>query len=275
MKKQDLLIVIGLVADVLYAYGFFLFVPALIGLFAAEYAQAATFAVGVVLLVPGCWVLRKRNLAINVHIRHAAIALAVSWTFLSLFSSVPFLVNGMPWVDALFESFSAWTDTGFTMIPRPQALPVSLSVFRILSQWASGIGIVILMLFLHGPSPKAARSLFQAEGRFEDFSTNIWRVGRATVLIYVGYTLAGFLLFVALGVPPFHAFTHAITSLSTGGFSTNSIGVGLYGALPSIVAMGLMLCGGISFGSHQALLSGNLKKFLRNPEIRALFWIIT
>ena len=77
-----------------------------------------------------------------------------------------------------------------------------------------------------------------------------------------------------LGVPPFHALTHAITSLSTGGFSTNSVGVGVYGALPSIVAMGLMLCGGISFSSHQALLSGDVRKFFRNPEIRVLFAVI-
>jgi trk system potassium uptake protein TrkH len=273
MKRRDLSIVVGLVADILYAYGFFLVVPALIALFVAEHAQAVTFAVGAIALVPCSWVLRTKNPTVDVRVRHAAMALAVSWISLSLLSSVPFIVNGLPWIDALFESFSAWTDTGFTMIPRPQDLPVSLGLFRILSQWASGIGIVILMLFLHGPSPKAARSLFEAEGRFEDFHTNIWQVGRTMVLIYVGYTMAGFVLFVLLGVPPFHALTHAVTSLSTGGFSTNSVGVGLYGAAPSVVAMALMLCGGISFSSHQALLSGNVKKFVRNPEIRALFWI--
>jgi trk system potassium uptake protein TrkH len=99
-------------------------------------------------------------------------------------------------------------------------------------------------------------------------------VGRTIVLIYVGYTVLGMVAFVVLGVPPFHALTHAITSLSTGGFSTNRVGVGLYGALPSIVAMALMLCGGISFGSHHALISGNPKKFLRNPEIQTLAVVI-
>jgi trk system potassium uptake protein TrkH len=44
--------------------------------------------------------------------------------------------------------------------------------------------------------------------------------------------------------------------------------------LPSAVAMALMLCGGISFSSHQALVTGNLKKFLRNPEVRGLFVVI-
>jgi trk system potassium uptake protein TrkH len=274
MKKRDILIVGALVADVLYAYGFFLLIPTLIALFAAEYAQAIAFAVGAILFIPTFFILRRHTSSAGVQNRHAAIALAIVWILLSLFSSVPFLVDGMDGIDALFESFSAWTDTGLTMIPHPEELPVSLSVFRVSMQWISGLGIVILMLFLHGPSSRAARRLFQAEGRFEDFTTDIWQVGRTIVLIYVGYTFAGFVLFLILGVPPFHALTHAITSLSTGGFSTNSVGVGLYGPLPSVVAMGLMLCGGISFGSHQALISGNVKKFLRNPEVRALFFVI-
>jgi trk system potassium uptake protein TrkH len=201
-------------------------------------------------------------------------ALALIWTLLSPLSFVPFLVSGMSPLDALFESFSAWTDTGLTMIPHPEELPLSLSIFRILAQWVSGLGVVIVMLFLYGPRSRAAQSLFQAEGRLEDFGTNIWQMGRTIVLIYVGYTVLGFLLSWLLGVPPFHAIAHAITSLPTGGFSTNSVGVGLYGALPSLVAMTLMLLGGISFGSHQALASGDIRKFVRSPEIRTLLIII-
>jgi len=94
------------------------------------------------------------------------------------------------------------------------------------------------------------------------------------VLIYLGYTAAGAVGLWAVGVPFWEALAHAITSLSTGGFSTNSVGVGVYGALPTLVALALMLAGGISFGSHQALLSGHARKFWRNPEIRVLFIIL-
>jgi trk system potassium uptake protein TrkH len=274
MRRRDVRIIVRLVADVLYAYGYLLLVPTIIAAIAGEYQQAMAFAGVAAVSIPLFLTLRRRTSSAGVERRHAAMALALAWTSLSLLSLVPFVVDGMGLVDAAFESFSAWTDTGLTMIPHPQELPLSLSVFRVLMQWISGLGIVMFMLFIRGPSARAAQSLFQAEGRFEDFTTDIWRVGRTIVLIYVGYTLAGFLLFWILGVPAFPALMHAITSLSTGGFSTNSVGVGLYGALPSVVAMALMLCGGISFGSHQALISGNFKKFLRNPEIRALFAVI-
>jgi trk system potassium uptake protein TrkH len=274
MRKRDFPIILRLVADVLYAYGFFLLIPLVLALFAAEPAQAVTFGVGAGSLIFGCWLIRRYTSSSGAQKRHAAMALALIWTLLSLLSFVPFLVHGMNPIDALFESFSAWTDTGLTMIPHPEELPLSLGVFRVLVQWVSGLGIVILMLFLYGPASRAAQSFFQAEGRFEDFVPNIWQVGRTIVLIYVGYTLVGALFFWVLGVPPFHALMHAITSLSTGGFSTNSVGVGVYGTLPSVVAMVLMLCGGISFGSHQALISGNVRKFLRNPEIQALLVVV-
>jgi trk system potassium uptake protein TrkH len=274
MKKRDLAVVARLVADFLYFYGYLLLVPAAIGAIAAEYQQALVYGLGAVALIPALYVVRRKTSAGEVERRHTAITLAVVWTLFSLISSLPFSVYGLAWIDALFESFSAWTDTGLTMIPHPGELPYSLSTFRILMQWVSGLGIVLFLLCVQGPSPRAARSLFAAEGRFEDFTTDLWQVGRTVVLIYVGYTLLGFVAFVLLGIPPFHALTHAASSLSTGGFSTNSVGVGLYGMLPSAVAMTLMLCGGISFGSHQALVTGNLKKFLRNPEIRVLFVVI-
>lgn len=274
MRKRDATIIVRLVADVLQAYAVFLLIPFLIALATAEFTQALVFGIEAAVLVPATWVVQRRTTSAGVQKRHGAMALALMWTIVSLLSFVPFLSHGMHAIDALFESFSAWTDTGLTMVPEPQALPLSLSVFRILMQWASGLGIVVLMLFLYGPSSRAAQSLFQAEGRLEDFATNIWRLGRTIILIYGGYTAAGFLVLWALGLPWFDALAHAITSLSTGGFSTNSIGVGLYGALPSAVAMVLMLFGGISFGSHQALLSGDVRKFLRNPEVRALLAII-
>lgn len=273
-RTRDFPVVAGILADIFYYFGFMLLVPLCVGLLTREWTFACVFGAGTLLFSVGLHYARQRIRTTGLNSRHAAIALALAWALLSMFSCVPFVLGGMSWIDALFEAFSAWTDTGLTMIPHPETLPVSLSVFRIVVQWVSGLGIVMFMLSLRGSSPRAAYSMFQAEGRFEDFSTDIWHVGRTVLLIYAGYTAAGFLLLWALGVPPFHALTHAITSLSTGGFSTNSVGVGVYGALPSIVAMALMLCGGISFSSHQALLSGDVRKFFRNPEVRTLLAVI-
>lgn len=160
------------------------------------------------------------------------------------------------------------------MIPDPGQLPYSLGLFRAMSQWLSGLGLVLMLVSLRGEAPQVMRRLFQVEGRFEDFNPSVWKMGRTIAFIYFGYTLAGFLGLWVAGVPPFHALVHTMTSLSTGGFSSNSVGIGIYGALPTVILIFLMIAGGISFSSHQALLSGKFKKFIQNPEVKTFFGLL-
>ncbi|MCD4753920.1 MAG: TrkH family potassium uptake protein [Anaerolineaceae bacterium] len=274
MRKKRFTAVLRLFSDVMYAFGFFLIIPTLIGIFLKEYDQAITFAAGVAIFIPLFSVLRLKLKNAVPNKNHGAMALALCWLSLSLVSSIPFIVNGMSVIDALFEAFSAWTDTGLTMIPDPSQLPYSLSTFRILMQWVSGLGLVLFILALRGQTASGARSFFQAEGRPEDFGTDVMEMGKRIVLIYVGYTLAGFAAFLMLGLPFFDALMHAITSLSTGGFSTNPVGVGFYGILPTIVAIILMLAGGISFNAHYYLVNGKKEKFFKNAEIQTLAFVV-
>jgi len=274
MKRQDWETIFRVVVDFLYAYGALLLLPLGVAIFTADDTMALTFGALAGLIIAGSSLARRALSPASVTQQHAIIALGLTWTLLSLFSSAPFLVAGMPLIDALFESFSAWTDTGLTMIANPALLTPSVAVFRLAMQWISGLGIVMFLLSWRGITPREAHSLFRAEGRFEDFSSNVRNIGRVVVTLYAGYTLAGTLALWALGISFWEALAHAVTSLSTGGFSTNSVGVGIYGALPSLVAMTLMLAGGISFGSHYALLTGKAQKFWRNPEVRTLLVMI-
>ena len=241
MKRRDWESIFRLVVDFLYAYGALLLLPFGVAIITADRLMALMFGVQAGIILVGSHIARRMLSPAGTIQKHAIIALAITWSLLSLFSSAPFLVAGMPWIDALFESFSAWTDTGLTMIPNPALLPASLAVFRLLMQWVSGLGIVMFLLCWRGLTPHEAQSLFQAEGRFEDFTSNIRHIGRIVVTIYTGYTVMGTLALWALRIPFWEALAHAVTSLSTGGFSTNSVGVGVYGALPSLVAMMLMM----------------------------------
>lgn len=270
MTRDDWASVLRLLADIGRVFGLSLCLPAVIALLAGEGALALAFGVatGGVLgaALAGRWRLGDRE----VDSWHATLALTLAWPLFSFVSAVPFIVGGVSNLDAVFEGVSAWTDTGLTMIEDPAGLPMSLAAFRILIQWFSGLGIVMFMLLLRASSPKAVRSLFEAEGRPEDFAVDIWRIGRVVVRIYALYTVAGAVALWLAGLPPVAALAHAVTSLSTGGFSTNSVGVGVYGALPSLVAMALMLAGGISFTAHRALLQGDLRRFWAMPEMRWL-----
>jgi trk system potassium uptake protein TrkH len=263
-----------LLADILFMFGFILFIPAILAYVMKEQAMWMTFGGEGLLCILIAASTRRKTSTAGMKQYQGAIVLALAWIVISIISSIPFLVDGLGLVDSLFESFSGWTNTGVSMIPDPEQLPLSLGLFRAMSQWLSGLGLVLMLINLRGPSPQVMQRLFQAEGRFEDFNTSIWKMGRTIAFIYFGYTLAGFLGMWMAGVPPFHALTHTMTSLSTGGFSSNSIGIGIYGAIPTVIAIILMILGGISFSSHQALFAGNYKKFIQNPEVRAFAVIL-
>jgi len=265
--------VVRTLADVGRVFGLSLLLPTLVAIFDREMGLAIAFGgASTVVLLVAIW--GRRLGRRDVDNWHATLALTLAWPLFSIISSLPFVVGGVPGLDALYEGVSAWTDTGLTMIQDPSTLPASLATFRILIQWFSGLGIAMFMLLLRASSPRVARTLFEAEGRPEDFSTNTWQIGRTVVRIYALYTLAGAVALWLTGLPPMSALAHAVTSLSTGGFSTNSVGVGLYGALPSVVAMVLMVAGGISFTAHRSLLQGRFREFFTNPEIRVLFAVI-
>ena len=274
MSRREWGGVLRLLADIGRIFGLALAIPAVVALLSQEMPLWWAFLGCGLAVLGGAQFLRYRLGPREVGSWEATLALMLAWPLFSAVSALPFLLGGIPWLDALFEGVSAWTDTGLTMIQDPSALPVALGVFRILIQWFSGLGIVMFMLVLRASSPRAVRQLFEAEGRPEDFSVDIWRIGRVVVRIYALYTVLGALALWMSGVPPVEALAHAVTSLSTGGFSTNSVGVGIYGALPSLVAMALMVAGGVSFTAHRALLRGNWREFWGMPEIRVLFAVI-
>jgi trk/ktr system potassium uptake protein len=266
--------VVRLVSDILFIFAFILLIPAILAYVLDEQEMWITFGIEAILCFIVTLNVRSKTSTTGMKQYHGAIAMALSWTIISLIATIPFRVAGITWIDSLFEAFSGWTDTGASMIPNPETLPYSLGLFRAMSQWLSGLGLVVLLLSLSGSSSSVMRRLFESEGRHEDFNTSTGKIGRTIVFIYFGYTLAGVLGMWTAGVPIFHAITHTMTSLSTGGFSSNSVGIGIYGAVPTIVSILLMIAGGISFSSHQALFSGNFKKFIDNPEVRTFAIIL-
>lgn len=266
--------ILNLLADILLLFGFILIVPAILAYVLDEEVMLWTLGIEAALCILIAMPIRRATSSSGMKKYQGAIAIALAWVLISVISSIPFLVQGLNWIDALFESFSGWTNTGASMIADPEQLPYSLNLLRSMSQWLSGLGLVVMMLSLRGEAPRVMQRLFQAEGRMEDFNTSVWKMGRTIVLIYFGYTLAGALGMWAAGVPLFHAITHTMTSLSTGGFSSNSVGIGIYGAIPTVIAIVLMITGGISFNSHQALFSGNWKRFFTDPEVRTFGLIL-
>jgi trk system potassium uptake protein TrkH len=205
----------------------------------------------------------------------------LAWVFSCLLGAVPFYLSGAPLTDAVFESVSGFTTTGATIFTDVESLPRPLLLWRAMTHWLGGMGIVVLtvaLLPLLGAGVLNANPLFQAEttGPEKDKITpRITGTAKTLWAFYVILTILQTLLLVAGGMSWLDAFIHATSTMSTGGFSSRNAGIAAYNA-PWIdwVCIVFMLLAGLNFSLYFQLLRGKFREILSNSEARAYGGII-
>lgn len=202
----------------------------------------------------------------------AMIISALSFIIISLLGAVPFLSVLQP-ADAVFESVSGFTTTGLSMI-QPESFAPSLIFWRSFTQWIGGVGILLIFLLLVGSPGISSYYLYRAEGRPEKIEASIRGTVKTIFMIYGIYTFIGAVLFFSAGMPLFDSVVVTFSAVSTGGFTPTNNSIGAYNnPLIEAIAIFLMVLGATSFFIHYELWKGNIKKYIKNSEIR-LFWVL-
>ena len=146
---------------------------------------------------------------------------------------------------------SGFTTTGASAMEDIEIWPPALLLWRSLTQWLGGIGIVVIFVAVLNFLGVGSRTLMQRETslNISDASTSrIHDIAVTLVKVYVGLTLACAAGLWILGMTPFDALNHAMTTLSTGGFSTRNRSIGYYDSLAIEVWLAVfMLLGSVSF----------------------------
>jgi len=196
-----------------------------------------------------------------------------AWLLASLFGALPYLATGVlgP-VDSLFESVSGFTTTGATVLTDIERAPRSLLLWRSMTQWLGGMGIVVFTIALMPILGIGGMQLFKAEVPgpvTEKIRPRVAETARRLWFIYVGLTaMEGLALWVA-GLTGFDALCHALTTLSTGGFSTRNASIGSFdSAAVEWIVVVFMLLAGLNFVLHYKLLSGQGRSVIRDRELR-------
>ena len=203
--------------------------------------------------------------------KDAFAGVAIAWVAVIAFGSLPYLMSGSFGVtDALFESTAGFTTTGATAITDLSGVANGLLLWRATTQWLGGMGIIVLSIAILPLVGAGGIQLARAEtpGPESDRLTPRFR-GTALRLwgLYVALT-AGAAVLLALGdMTVFEAVAHALTSISTGGFSTESASIGAFSAYSQWVIIGLMVVAGASFTLHIRALR-DPSEYVRKPEFR-------
>lgn len=211
--------------------------------------------------------------------RDAFLIVTGAWLVASLCGSLPFVFCGMlgP-VDALFETVSGFTTTGSTVIADVTVLPRALLLWRALTQWLGGMGIILFAIAIVPLLGIGGMQLFKAEvpGPVTDkVRPRVAATARVLWLVYVGFTAAEWLTLRLCGMGWFDALCHSLTTLATGGFSTRNASVGEF-ASPAMewVIVVFMLVAGTNFVLHLRLFTGNVREVVRNEELRLFLAIV-
>lgn len=166
----------------------------------------------------------------------------VMWVTASLAGAVPLAMSSIEisFTDAVFESVSALTTTGSTVIVGLDELPPGLLLWRSILQWIGGVGVIALGLFvlpflkIGGVSYLKLESSEKGErplARLSSYTT-------ALVAVYALLTLACAIAYALAGMSGFDAINHAMTTLATGGFSTHDASFGFYADRPAVLWVG-------------------------------------
>jgi trk/ktr system potassium uptake protein len=195
-----------------------------------------------------------------------------------LVGSAPFVLSGlMGPVDAFFNSMAGFTTTGAATLA-PEKLSPTLLLWRSVSQWIGGIGIVVLFVAIAPLAGFGATQLYTAEAATpvqERVTPRIRETVKVLALVYGGLTLGGVVVLHLAGMGTFDAVNYALATVSTGGYSTHSNSVAAFDswAVELAITAGMVLSG-TNFAIYHTAARRGLGRAVGNAELATYLGVI-
>ena len=212
--------------------------------------------------------------------REGMLTVTFTWILLSLLGMLPFYLGGYidNVTDAFFETMSGFTTTGSTILTDIESLPKGILFWRSLTQWQGGIGMIVFTVALMPILGGGATQMFNAETpgiTHERFRPRVTQVAKRLWGVYLFLT---FLLIGLLWIGPmdlYDAANHALTAISTGGYSTKNASIAYWNSayIEYIITI-FMFIGATNITLIYFCLNGNVKKLFFDEEFRWFFWFV-
>ncbi|GAB6153919.1 TrkH family potassium uptake protein [Desulfosporosinus burensis] len=273
----------SLVEDILgrlmLAYATFMGAPLLVSLIWKEGSVPAFLLSIIVTLVLGISLVAHGKKDGRMGLREGFVIVAGAWILTGITGALPYVLSGAvpTYLDGLFETVSGLTTTGASVIDNVEILSKSILLWRSMTQWLGGMGIIVLFIvFL--PNMTGAVHLFNAEvpgpiservlPRIRDNALKLWQ-------IYFGFTVLQIILLILVGMTWFDAINHSFTTMATGGFSTKGASIMYYDNLGiELIVVIFMIIAGGNFGLYYLAWRSGVKKILKDVEFQFYLLII-
>ncbi len=239
---------------------------------------ALSVSCGISVLIGGLiFLATRKNQNKQLRKREGYIVVTGGWLVISLFGTLPYVISGsIPnFTDAFFETLSGYSTTGATILTDIESVHRGILLWRSLTQWIGGMGIIVLTVAILPILGIGGMQLFVAEApgispdklqpRIKETAKRLW-------LIYLGLTFIETALLWAGGMTFYDAINHGLTTMATGGFSTKNASIAHFTS-PFIqyVIIFFMFLAGTNFTMTYFGLHGNFKKVFSNEEFKTYF----
>ncbi|WP_297581625.1 TrkH family potassium uptake protein [Roseibium sp.] len=254
-------------------------IPAIADVFASN-LDWQVFLVSAVILgtTGGLTVLTFRGQGPPSQFTEAIVFVNAAWFAFSIAGAIPFYFSDLniSFTDAFFETASGLTTTGSTVLTGLDNFPPGILLWRALLQWIGGIGVIAIGIWLLPGLRVGGSQLFALESSENTAKPygRTWPFVHRLLALYGGLTLACATLYLLCGMNLFNAAIHAMTTVSTGGFSTSDQS---FGQFPGIavywVAIIFMFTSAVPF--LFLIRSIESRRFKRDIQIILLLSIVT
>jgi trk system potassium uptake protein TrkH len=232
-------------------------------------SEAATASVAVFLMITG------RRKILHLRVRDMFLLTSVSWVLVCAFGALPFVLSHTvtSFTDAVFESVSAITTTGATVLNGLDSMPRDMLLWRSILQWIGGLGIIALGTAVLPFLRIGGMRLFNTES--SDFSEKALpstrRILNRLLYVYLIISLACGVSYSLAGMSPFDAINHAMTTVSTGGFSTHDSSMAYFDSTAiEMIAVIFMLLAAVPFMLYLPLLLGRRSGLFSDGQVQSM-----
>jgi trk system potassium uptake protein TrkH len=274
--------VIGLIVRV---FGLMFLAPLALALFDRDFHDARGFAVSLLIT----WVIghlmrqaggkSAEDAMEGMRRVEGLAAVSGAWLLIAWFAGIPYMWNGFSPIDAMFEAMSGLTTTGATVLREFSGYSRSLFLWRSLTNWLGGMGVIALFVAILPRLAIGGREIFFAEASGPDDEKVAPQIRRTAALLwrlYAALTLLQIIALVMTGMPLFDSVCNTFGTIAAAGFSPHPQSIAGYRnpAAEWVIIVFMFLAGANFALQYRALVRRDWQLFTNDEEMRAYTGVV-
>ena len=271
MNYRSIIFVLGRLT---FGYGLCMLVPCALSFYEGEAAWTSLLASALISGALGALMSLAKHERHRIGIREGYAIVGFSWILASLLGALPYTLAGIlpNYVDAVFETVSGLTTTGASVITDLEIVPGGIVLWRSLTHWLGGMGIIVLFIAFLPEIGAGAIHMFRAEvpgpsadrvvPRLRDTAIALWT-------IYTAFTIVQISLLLLAGMSLIDSVNHTFATMATGGFSSKNASILHYDnlAIELIIVLFMTIAGG-NFGLYFLAWKKGIRVLLHDLEFK-------